>query len=447
MFNNSLKLIPVFTLFCGGIWAQSPHFQFVGLSGERITAIAVHPDNDSILYVGSMSDYSAGIYGSLFKSTNAGATWDTLLYPVTVHDIAINYQDPETIYVGLGGANFTMPGILKTTDGGATWTRADSGVYVDWETDVQDVELHPTSPEILYAGTAGIFPGHLYRSNNGGNSWARVPYGPEIEEGPIEITINILNPQEVFIGENGTGEIYRTSDAGSTWVALNTPWGDGYGLPVTITLCPEQPNIIYAGVYQYGLMKTEDGGFSWIHQDSGIDSNATAIRTIVIDQSNSKHLYAGLNAYGVFETSDGGEQWNTINAGLANQWVRSLALTGQTLYAGTYDGLYGRVITTSVEEPNNLPQRFFLGSNYPNPFNSQTTIPYHVAQGAQVSLTIYNLQGQIIKHLVKKHHTSGKYEVHWDGTNDKGISVSSGLYFYRLSSPKFKTTRSLVYLK
>jgi photosystem II stability/assembly factor-like uncharacterized protein len=440
--RNIHRWLGIFLLMMVPLFAQEGTFQFLGLPGQHITAIAVHPDNDSILYVGNDL-----ISGSLFKSNDAGATWDTLLDSVTVRDIDINPLYPDTIYVDRLG------GILKTIDGGTTWTHADSGIDLfQVEGFIQTLAIHPTSPETLYAGTAGCFGGNLYRSVNGGLSWTEMDTGSVDEriglyDGVIEIAFDPIRPDTMYAGTIWSGEIYKTTDGGSTWVALNTPWSDGPGIPFTIALNPNQPNIIYAGVSGYGLMKSTDGGLAWTHKESGMDGNATAIQVIVIDQSNPKQMYAGLNSVGVFETTNGGENWNAINAGLENQGVTSLALTERTLYAGTYDGLYKREHITSVEEPKNLPRQFFLGSNYPNPSNNQTTIQYWVPQGSQVSLVIYNLQGQIVRHLVNGYHTSGEYEKQWDGKNNQGLEVPSGIYLYRLRAGEHVFVKKLTLLK
>ena len=89
-----------------------------------------------------------------------------------------------------------------------------------------------------------------------------------------------------------------------------------------------------------------------------------------------------------------------------------------------------------------------LSQNYPNPFNPTTTISYTVGQRAQVSLRIYNVAGQLIRTLADEARTPG--EVHtatWDGRNEAGQSVSSGVYFYKLVAGNFVQTKKMVLLK
>ncbi|HDP99446.1 MAG TPA: T9SS type A sorting domain-containing protein [bacterium] len=78
--------------------------------------------------------------------------------------------------------------------------------------------------------------------------------------------------------------------------------------------------------------------------------------------------------------------------------------------------------------------KFMLHQNYPNPFNPNTTIKFHIDQPVRTSLIIYNLLGQQVRKLLDKNLPPGEYSLHWDGKNDGGQSLSSGLYFARLAS-------------
>ncbi len=71
-------------------------------------------------------------------------------------------------------------------------------------------------------------------------------------------------------------------------------------------------------------------------------------------------------------------------------------------------------------------------SNYPNPFNPSSTISYSIPENTNVSLTIFDMQGRVVKNLVHGYKKSGKHSVIWDGKNEIGSTVSSGLYIYVL---------------
>jgi YVTN family beta-propeller protein len=88
-----------------------------------------------------------------------------------------------------------------------------------------------------------------------------------------------------------------------------------------------------------------------------------------------------------------------------------------------------------------------LEQNMPNPFNPATTIKYSIAQDVDVSLVVYNVSGQRVRSLVDTHQRADVYKVTWDGLNDQGQRVASGMYFYKLVAGKFVQTRKMVLLK
>jgi flagellar hook assembly protein FlgD len=90
---------------------------------------------------------------------------------------------------------------------------------------------------------------------------------------------------------------------------------------------------------------------------------------------------------------------------------------------------------------------FSLEQNFPNPFNPTTGIRYQIAGTAAVSLTVYDLLGQAVRTLVNEIKDAGSYEAVWDGRNDQGQNVGSGIFFYRLQAGTFVETRRMVLLK
>ena len=99
-----------------------------------------------------------------------------------------------------------------------------------------------------------------------------------------------------------------------------------------------------------------------------------------------------------------------------------------------------------------IPEKTALLANYPNPFNPETWIPYQLAEPAEVRLTIYDMNGELVRRLAVGHQAAGMYRsrsraVYWDGRNHLGESVASGLYFYTLTADKFTATRRMLILK
>jgi sugar lactone lactonase YvrE len=106
----------------------------------------------------------------------------------------------------------------------------------------------------------------------------------------------------------------------------------------------------------------------------------------------------------------------------------------------------GQASITDVR-PLEAPAPFTLGPNSPNPFNPATQIAYELPEAAEVRLTVYNALGQEVRALVQGRQEAGYYRVTWDGRDAAGRSVSSGLYFYRLTSGGFAETRKMLLLK
>ena len=99
-----------------------------------------------------------------------------------------------------------------------------------------------------------------------------------------------------------------------------------------------------------------------------------------------------------------------------------------------------------------VPKETALLPNYPNPFNPETWIPYHLAKDADVTLTIYAIDGQVVRRLALGHQSAGMYQnrsraAYWDGKNQFGEPVASGVYFYTLTAGDFTTTRKMLIRK
>lgn len=93
------------------------------------------------------------------------------------------------------------------------------------------------------------------------------------------------------------------------------------------------------------------------------------------------------------------------------------------------------------------PKVFSLSQNYPNPFNPKTVIRFGLPKDSWVNLDIYNVLGQRVKTLVDERLSAGMKEVEWDGKDDKGFEVSSGIYFYKIKAGDFSDIKKMVMLK
>ncbi|HET6348688.1 MAG TPA: T9SS type A sorting domain-containing protein [Candidatus Krumholzibacteria bacterium] len=177
---------------------------------------------------------------------------------------------------------------------------------------------------------------------------------------------------------------------------------------------------------------------------------------------------SGLYVCGGFSTAGGtpaahmakwtGTDWQTLGSGVGST-VYALALVDNYLYAG---GLFYRAgdkasscvarwddagAATGVDAEPAL--RAGLESCFPNPFNPSTTIRYRVTAPGRVMLAVYDVAGRHVRTLVDRYHASGSdvFVTTWDGRDDRGLTVASGVYFCRMESAGFSDTRKMVLLK
>ena len=99
-----------------------------------------------------------------------------------------------------------------------------------------------------------------------------------------------------------------------------------------------------------------------------------------------------------------------------------------------------------------IPQETVLLANYPNPFNPETWIPYQLSKPADVTVSIYSVDGRLVRRLALGYQSAGVYRsrnraAHWDGRNGVGEKVASGLYFYTFTAGSFTATRKMLIRK
>jgi len=147
--------------------------------------------------------------------------------------------------------------------------------------------------------------------------------------------------------------------------------------------------------------------------------------------------------------------WNSL--GYSTTKTYKLTDTkGFYLKAIAIDTLKGAVDTSNVKFVDyipgkkiavSFPEKFELYQNYPNPFNPFTTIKFDVPEETNITLKIYNILGEEIITLINMRYRPGTHKIKWDGTNNKGIKVGSGIYIYRIRSNNYILSRKMLLLK
>src|SRR5437016_4341626 len=257
-------------------------------SAGRVSALAVHPTNASIVYLGA-SD------GGVWKTTDGGQNWTPLTDDqpsLAIGSIAIAPSSPNIVYVGTGeqnnsGDSYYGAGVLKSTDGGATW-RQLAGPFVGpfnasrtsgGGARIGALAVHPTNPDIVLAAVdrAPAVLAGIYRSTDGGATWTNVLSGAV----GTDVVFNPSDPSIVYaaLGSSGGSArngVYKSTNGGVNW---NLSGGTGAtALPTTnlgriaIGLAPSNPNTLYIGIQNtsgalfdtlLGMFKSTDGAQTW----------------------------------------------------------------------------------------------------------------------------------------------------------------------------------------
>ena len=180
-----------------------------------------------------------------------------------------------------------------------------------------------------------------------------------------------------------------------------------------------------------------------ILSDSRVDLNADGIVTIVDLVHVAQHLGQS--------TDPAAPAHIVAPKGLAYETVAGWLNRARAADDGSRPFLQG---ITNLERLLLLiiPEKTALLHNYPNPFNPETWIPYHLAEPAEVTLTLYTADGKVVRTLALGHQSAGFYQsrsraAYWDGRNEVGERVASGVYFYTLTAGEFSTTRKMVIRK
>ena len=146
-----------------------------------------------------------------------------------------------------------------------------------------------------------------------------------------------------------------------------------------------------------------------------------------------------------FNLTDFGDRTFVIlSSGLGTSPSEGFSLIG---YDATGMQITSNVSTTATEDASGVPETFALAPNYPNPFNPSTALAYALARPASVRLSVYDALGRHLRTLVETEQPAGSYTVQWDGHDDAGRPVPSGVYLYRIIAGDFAQARTMLLVK
>ena len=371
------------------------------VTSGRVNAIAIDPRSSDVVYIGAAE-------GGVWKTTDGGANWTPLTDDqpsLATGSIALDPSNPDTVYVGTGEENFSQDsyygaGILKSVNGGATWTNI-VGPFL--RAAIGALAVHPTNSQILLAATAA----GVWRSADAGATWTQTLSGAA----GISLVFDPSNGASAYatlgtIVGNAKNGVYHSSDAGLTWQLVN---GAGAGaLPaanvgrIELAMAPSDPATLYAqiavsvsapsGGTLMGIFKTTDAAATWSKLNIPIASawgnQLWYDNTIRVSPADPNVIYAG--ALQVFRSLNGGDTWGApAQAGSNNTLIHVdfhyLAFTpdGSKLYLANDGGMYSTTGVTAAR-PNwtSLNNTLALTQFYPG-FSVDPADPRNAVGGTQ----------------------------------------------------------------
>ena len=279
----------------------SATWRFIGPGPWSISAMAADPLDSSTMYVSAV--------GSIFKTTDAGITWQNLVHAIGVLDIEVNPINSQIVY-----ANMNTNGVIKSTDGGNSWFRADSGLSLNLEMwgAPTILAIDPVYPDTLYAGTGGFFGGTVFKTTNGGQYWFSLykPGDSLLESDILSISVDPENTNVVYTGTIN-GDILKTTDGGNSWQWVGLTETSGGNDAITYIFTErDTSSMVYTGTILYGLVVSSDGGVTWSHRDSTTSSSHLSYIDKIVGGGLSHDVYTSISG-GIYQLDDG-KVWKQI---------------------------------------------------------------------------------------------------------------------------------------
>ena len=280
--------------------------------GGRVVAVSGVPGDGATFYFG-------GVDGGVWKTSNAGVTWEPLFdgQPIaSIGALAVAPSNPLVIYAGTGEADIRTnlasgDGVYRTADGGKTWTN----VGLRETRQISRIVVDPKNSEVVYVGALGHAYGPnpergVFRSADAGKTWSHVlDLGPEVGVSDLAIAAN--NPSTLFAGtwqahrppwstygpiEGGKGGLFRTTDSGANWIRLQgngLPDGNWGRVGLTVSEDGRRVYALIAAGKKSGLYRSDDGGNSWTlaNGDPRLTSRSWYFNQPTIDPRNPDVVY------------------------------------------------------------------------------------------------------------------------------------------------------------
>jgi len=368
----------------GNSWFSRP------LPGEVPIDISIIGENNIWFCTGN---------GKIYRTTDGGFNWQLQFYDTSMTKF-MNYlemfDEMNGMAMGDAPSNDKPALFLKTTNGGVDWISQNDTSLIGlvsgdiWRR-VDFVDINTG-----YFFSSGESPQKLYKTSNSGKNW-------DVINDTIYCAVMKSYDENIFLGEDTDGTIYRTLDGGQNWESEN--WNFlSWALDIEFT--PGNPSNVWCG--SFALSFSSDTGKTWVKE---FDNQDGIIYDIVFTDENTGWFFSG-----------GGGTLSNIYR--------------------TTNGGHGGIVSVDDNESNLLIDNYILEQNYPNPFNPTTTIKYQIPELSFVTLKVYDVLGNEITTLVNEDKPVGTYEFEFSSTG-----LPSGIYFYQLQAGRFVETKKMVLMK
>jgi len=287
----------------------------------------------------------------LFRSLDGGKSWEGLSYPQAVfaesYSVALHPKNPNIVL-----ASQEIEGRLyRSVDGGKSWKMVfrlpKQPSLGGWQYGLKRIAFAHSNPQIIYAASCqksnllgkrkdgkGVF-----KSVDGGISWhpAQPANSPLSGVSVNDLAVHPKNHNIVYAATAMDG-IYKTTDSGKSWTKLTNLKFKNVGFKDVrcVTLDPNSPDTVYAGIEEGIVYVSRNGGSTWNPMASGMEPNAS-IWAIAIDPSDFRVVWAGSRHQGVYRWDSIEQQWIRFNKGLSTRAIVDLAISrdGRVLYSTT----------------------------------------------------------------------------------------------------------------
>lgn len=489
LYTDGTDLFAGFAFFGGAQRSTDRGITWAPIPGLAYKWVMSFTENEDYMFAGA-------VFGGAFRSSDGGNSFTPINNGLSNNNIStLAVMDSSTIFAGTGDPNgISAAGVFRSDDNGDNWIQINNGLpsnLIVWSLAVTGNNIFASSSSSGQNSVASV-----YLSTNRGDEWSAVspglisnyiqelfiddtnifagtlgsstwwsPLSEMIPELLPSVPTNLIAIADTFFVElswndNSDNELGFKIERKDDLLHIAAPWVlvDSVGANVTAFT---DSGLIPFTTYSYRIYAFNEFGNSpysdSVQSTTIIPVELTSFAASIVGYSVSLNWSTAteLNNSGFeIQKSIDKSNWNAVAFVSGNGTTTEVqnysytdnltSVTNQTLYYRLkqidFDGTF--TFSNEVEVDLSLPQTFSMEQNFPNPFNPSTTIKYSIPSSEFVSIKIYDVIGNEIAKLVDIKQDAGKYEVSFNA-----LSLSSGVYLYKIQAGTFVQTKKMILMK